>query len=70
MNADQPFLCIFAHHRSLLLPSRRAGILYSLHTAEIDESAEQHPYVHGVKMAYLFVIQMGEHPDMRAAACR
>ena len=47
-----------------------SGILYSLKTAEIDESMESHPYIHGVKMAYLFVIQMGEHPDMRAAACR
>ena len=47
-----------------------AGILYSLKTAEIDESMAQHPFVHGIKMAYLFVIQMGEHPDMRAAACR
>ena len=47
-----------------------AGVLYSLHTAVIDESMESHPYVHGVKMAYLFVIQMGEHPEMRAAACR
>ena len=39
-------------------------------TADIDESYGDHPYVHGTKMAYLFVIQMGEHPDMRAAACR